>query len=133
MRSARQAILTRIEDVEPLAREFCQLSQVKAVLLFGSHARGQPNALSDIDLCVLGPLGEPERTEILAHSSDNLHISFFRDLPISIRFRVIQEGRPLAVTNRDYFEEETSKTIQEYLDFKPVLDHYAREVLRVQR
>ena len=129
----RRPVLTRFEDVQQIAQELCRLRNAKAVLLFGSHARDEQNALSDVDLCVVGPLSARERAEALAYSSDNLDISIFRDLPISIRFRIVQEGKPLAIKDRDYLDDERYKTIQEYLDFKPVIDKYVREVLRAER
>ncbi len=130
---ARQAVLTRFEDVESVARQICRVRNVKAVLLFGSHARNQPNALSDIDLCVVGPLRASQKAQALSYSSDNLDISIFGELPIAIRFRIVQEGKPITVKDQDYLHDLWCNTIQEYLDFKPVLDKYVREVLHAQR
>jgi len=122
-------IRTKIEDVEKIAREISEISGVKAVYLFGSQATGNTSKISDIDICVLGDLGEEERDEVLNYSSENLDISFFNDLPIIIQFRVLKEGKPLKINDQNYVDDSKIMAVKRYLDFKPFINRYIEEVL----
>ena len=128
--AARTRTFATLEDAEKAAERIARLRDVKAVILFGSYARGEQGHLSDIDLCILGDLKRTDKTEALSHSADNLDICFFDELPIHIRFRVLAEGRPLVVKDEEYLDLAKIETIQRYLDFRPLIDRYVREVLR---
>jgi len=125
----RQQILTRIEDLNEIAKEISEIKNVGAVYLFGSHATGKSHVLSDIDICVIGNLNEDEKHEARQASSDNLDISFFEDLPIWIRMRIFKEGKPLVMKDENYVNVLKIKTLKSYLDFKPIINRYCEEVL----
>ncbi len=132
MKITRRTIITDFKDIPRIAKEMGKIKGVKAVYLFGSYARGRFGPLSDIDLCVIGELSEKEKLNIYGFASDNLDISVFDDLPIYIKFRVLKEGKPLLVKDIEFLNFAKVKTLQEYLDFKPILNKYVREVLGVE-
>ena len=126
------SIKTNPRDIQTIAEEIGKIKGVKAVYLFGSYARGRFGPLSDIDLCIIGKLNEGEKFNVYGFCTDNLDVSVFDDLPIYIKFRVLREGRPLIVKDIEFLNFTKIKTMQEYLDFKPILNKYVREVLGVE-
>lgn len=71
--------------------------EVLAVLLFGSRARGEASADSDVDVCLV-LAGERrsdlerarKRLDYLAET--DLDVAVFQSLPLHIRSRVLKEG-----------------------------------------
>ena len=88
----RREILTKIESVNEIAEEIGKDENVVAVYLFGSYASGKQHPLSDIDLCVIIKDRNKEYETTLP-ASDNLDVSFFHRLPITIKYRVFTEGK----------------------------------------
>lgn len=127
----RNKVLTKIENIEKIAEKIAKIKNVEAVYLFGSYARGTSGPLSDIDLCVIGNLSLKEERDALSELSDNLDISFFNRLPIYIKIRVFKEGKMLIVNDKEAIDRRKFQTIQEYLDFMPLINKYIREVLHV--
>jgi len=79
---------------------------VLAVMLFGSHARSEASAASDVDLCLV--LASETLTNLemsrrrlayLAGGADDLVI--FQQLPLAVRSRVLKEGKVLFVRDED--------------------------------
>jgi len=105
-----------------------------AVVLFGSRARGDASASSDVDVClVLAPdrADEPDRT---AKRLDylgrfDLDVSVFQQLPLAIRSRVLKEGRILFVRDEDALYDVAIRTVRAWDRFRPIhrmyLDHVA--------
>ncbi|MBS3066023.1 nucleotidyltransferase domain-containing protein [Candidatus Pacearchaeota archaeon] len=130
--SERLRVVTKIGDIPKIAEEIAKNKNVKAVYLFGSHATGMAYSLSDIDLCVIGKLDDKEKLKAMSFSSDNLDISFFEELPIYIKFRVLNEGRLLFVRDNDYLNVLKIKIMREYIDFKPMINKYIQRVIYAQ-
>lgn len=128
--SAVKMIKTKIEDINEIACKIGKIEGVKAIYLFGSYAQGNQHNNSDIDLCVIGSFTEKEETEILMKGSDNLDISIFTKLPILIRFRVLAEGKPLIIMDKEYIQKLKSYTLREYLDFKPAINKFIMETFK---
>ena len=124
MMHERQRFLTKIEEVSDIAKEIAKNKNVKAVYLFGSQVSGKVHGLSDIDLCVI----TDGRDGKFAYSAgDNVDISIFDMLPVPIQFRVLKEGKPLVIKDQDFIYNLKIKTIQEYLDIKPLINKYLFE------
>lgn len=106
-----------------------KIPEVKAVYLFGSYATGKEKPISDIDICVIAEPGlqRPEKLEILSYSGKKTEISLFYDLPISLKAKIFREGIPLFQRNKKFLAGVKLATMKEYLDFKPVLDRFARQ------
>lgn len=125
----RYEIITKFEDIQKIAKEIGGIKNIKAVYLFGSYATGKNHPLSDIDICVIGDLTEKEEYQSMSALSDNLDISIFNKLPISIRFRVFKDGKPLILKDKDFVRRLMLKTLNEYMDFKPSINKFCMETL----
>lgn len=125
----KKEILTKIKDIGKIAKEISKIKNVKGIYLFGSRAVGKSHLLSDIDLCIIGNLTPDEETKVMGYSADNLDLSLFNNLPIWIKIRVFKEGKPLVITDIKFIDRVKIKTIREYLDFKPIINKYCKEVL----
>lgn len=128
-RFSRMEIKTKFEDIGKIAKEIAKIKNVKAVYLFGGYAKGAQHSLSDIDICIIGNLSENEKYRALSPLSDNLDIVFFDMLPITIKFRVFKEGKPLVIKDKEWINRTKLKTLAEYLDFKPALNKFCMETL----
>lgn len=125
----RKQILTKIKDLKKIVEEISKIKNVKAIYLFGSQSRNNAGPLSDIDICIIGNLTEKEKSKIYNFSSDNLDLSFFRQLPIMIQFRILKEGKELFVKDRNEINELKIKIIRNYIDFKYIINAYCKEEL----
>ena len=130
MRVLDGRILTKFEDIPKIAAEIGKIKGVKAVYLFGSHARMKMHALSDIDICIIGRLNERGKLDVLKWASGNLDISFFEDLPLQIQFRVLKEGKPLAMNDSEAIRSITLAVLREYLDYTAFIENFYRRVIK---
>jgi hypothetical protein len=122
------------KHVEQLLKEAQQDSDVLAVMLFGSVARGESSAQSDVDIClVLYPkrwqLEElaRKRWEYLRFDLD---IKIFQQLPLYVRRRVLREGVVLLVKDEDQLYELAFRTAKEFEDFKHIYRDYLEAIAR---
>lgn len=119
-----------IERAREIVNKIRESVNVKAVYLFGSYAKGEQNESSDIDLCVFGKLKDKEKREIASYGSDFIDISFFEELPLYIKFRVLKEGRPLFVKDEKFLNAVKIQTLHDYLDFKQLIDKHIAKTLK---
>jgi uncharacterized protein len=117
--------------VDKLLARARQDTDVLAVLLFGSVARGEQTAGSDIDVClVLMPRSTPYERALLSHkrleylTHFDLDVQIFQALPLYIRSRVLKEGQVLFVSDEDLLYAIAFRTAQAFEDFKPVYYRY---------
>jgi len=127
--------LNQYADV--LERYFASLDEVILAYLFGSHARRQPWALSDIDVAVLLE-DHPDddhcfdmRLEIIGGLMDTLHVNdvdvlILNQAPPALRYAVLRDGVLLFCRERQAMIEFRVRTLNEYLDFKPILKRHER-------
>jgi predicted nucleotidyltransferase len=109
--------------------------EVIAVILYGSNARGEAGAGSDVDVAlVLGAaphararLAE-KRVEYLGDV--DLDVQVFQSLPLYIRTRVLREGRVLFCRDEDALYEVAFATIRAFERFKRTYRAYLDEVER---
>ena len=113
--------------IEPLRKN----RDVLTIYLFGSYARGREKPFSDIDICVIADK-DANRDEILSHSSKKIDISIFHELPLTMRFRVIKEGKLLFSRDELKLHRIIVATIKSYLDFKPHILRRTERVLGVR-
>lgn len=110
-------------------------AQVLAVILYGSHARGDARPDSDVDVCLML---EPARYEPLALSEKKLEylaitdvdVQVFQQLPLYIRHRVLKEGIFQFVRDDDRVYDVAFRTAQAWEDFRPYYQRYLDEVAR---
>ena len=111
------------EKIAEIAEEIMKQKKVIAVYLFGSFARGATHEQSDIDICVIGERGK----QMPIFEKEGYDIISFWDLPLPIRFRVLREGKLLAVKNAEYIRKVKLETLRDYLDIKPLINRYLWE------
>jgi predicted nucleotidyltransferase len=108
---------------------------VLAVILFGSHARGEAEASSDVDVCLVL---EPEVPSDLSASRKrldylteaDLDLAIFQQLPLPVRSRVLREGQVLFVRDTDRLYELAVQTARAFEGFR---HHYRRYLDAVER
>ena len=120
-------IKTSEKQINSIAQKIGKIKSVEAVILFGSQSRGTNGPLSDIDVCII----EKEKSLVRKESSENLDITFFHELPISMQFRVLKEGKILINNQEKNISNLQKKVAKEYIDFKYLLNNYERRFLHV--
>jgi uncharacterized protein len=114
---------------------------IMAVWLFGSRARDEADALSDVDVAVLAA---PEldaaalwdrqvdwiATAAQALGTDEVGIQAVNRLPVALRQSVLRDARLLWARVPEIAADFVARTTKEYLDLKPFLDRYDRELLQ---
>lgn len=129
-------------DIQSLCQKLSPVFEsygVSCCYLFGSRAGENYYHDSDIDLAVVFENYSPEKhnlnleiemqdtvSEILAPLEVDL--LFLQKAPIYLRFTVIKNGKVIYCSNEDFRTDFEDITIRDYLDFKPVLDMYYREM-----
>lgn len=108
-----------------------------AVILFGSAARGDLAAASDIDICLVFGLGETDRPALsrkrLDYLRSDIDVQVFQLLPLYIRRRVLKEGKILFCRDERELYELAFRTAQAFEDFKHIYYEYLEEVCRAGR
>jgi hypothetical protein len=106
---------------------------VLAVILFGSEARGEARAGSDVDVCLVL---EDKRLDTLEQSqkriaylaSYNLDIQIFQQIPLHLRVRVLREGKVLFCRDEDKLYATAFRTAQHFEDFRHIHEGYLEAV-----
>lgn len=119
------------KGIDKIIEPFKKDGDVISIYLFGSYVRGREKPFSDIDICVIADK-HANRDEILSHSSKKIDISIFHDLPLSMRFRVLKEGKLLFLRDDLKLHRIIVATIKSYLDFKPHIMRRTERVLGVR-
>jgi predicted nucleotidyltransferase len=111
---------------------------VHSILLFGSFIKGKATKDSDIDMCIIEEPGltltVKDKLRIMRNLPEKVDISFFHDLPLNIRQRVLQEGK-IVYTKDDYYVYTLVKeTDFEMSKYSKMQEEYHKEVMkRVQK
>ncbi len=121
----------RTKEIDKIIEPLKKNGDVISIHLFGSYARGMEKPFSDIDICVIADK-HANRDEILSHSSKKIDLSIFHDLPLSMRFRVLKEGKLLFLRDDLKLHRIIVATIRSYLDFKPHILRRTEQVLGVR-
>jgi predicted nucleotidyltransferase len=110
------------------------------VWLFGSRARDEADALSDVDVAVLAA-GTPTSSELstweqdwLGSASemlqtDEVSLVVLNRAPLALRHEVLRGARLLHATSPEIPADYELGTIRAFLDFRTHLDEYDRELL----
>jgi len=120
-------------NIKPVIDELFEKKNVIALILFGSVARDQSRQFSDIDLCIVTrtEIAESDRVDILSYGSGKIEVSLFHDLPLTIRFRVLKEGKILFCKDDLYLHRITITTVREYLDCAPLIMRHCRHAIGI--
>lgn len=111
--------------------------EVLAVILFGSRARGEAGPTSDVDVCIVLAPGAVERGSLprkrLSYTSRvDLDVQLFELLPVYVRRRVLQEGRPLFVRDEDALYDVAFRSARAFEAFKPIYRFCLEEISRAR-
>jgi len=106
-------------------------SEVLAVILFGSRARGE--AARDVDVCLVL---DPEKLKDINIAKKgleyilkfDLHIHIYQELPLYIQIRILKEGKIELVKDEDKLYEIAIKTSQLFDEFQPRYMQYLEGV-----
>jgi len=107
---------------DPLLNELASRDEVIAIILFGSVARGHAREISDIDICIITrQVPEPVKMDLLSYGSEEIDVSLFYDLPITIRFQILREGKILSCRETLALHAIMADTVREYPDIAPCI------------
>lgn len=132
------------QTASSLERYFASLNDVVLAYLFGSYARRQAWAHSDVDIAVL-LAGQPDddhcfdmRLEIIGGLMDILNVNdvdvlILNQAPPALRYAVLRDGRLLFCRDRQAMIMFRVRTINDYLDFKPILQRHETALLERAR
>ncbi len=105
------------EIIKKTLSDLKKFKEIKAVYLFGSHAKGTVKPLSDIDLAFLIEGNEKKiETEVGTSSSHLIDAVPFHRLPLYIQFEVFKYGKELFVRDKKYLLKSKLQVLREYLD-----------------
>ncbi|MCW5853566.1 MAG: nucleotidyltransferase domain-containing protein [Anaerolineae bacterium] len=134
----RTTIIARCADL------FAAEPHVTVAYLFGSYARDQAGALSDVDIAVLldDSISEAdyfeERLRLMGEVTDALKfddvdVVVLNQAPLALAYRVLRDGVVLACRDRDRRVQYTARIVSRYLDFKPVIERFERAIIERAR
>lgn len=123
--------------LEAIRRALDPLSEVRAALLFGSHAKGRAQPGSDIDVAVLLAPGWDLRSRELTLrnllgalarelAADRLDIVILNDAPPALAFQVLKHGRVAFERDRRDLHRLRVRTYSAHSDYEPV-ERFFRE------
>jgi len=110
---------------ERLRRLLSGAPGVLVAYLYGSHARGQPGPLSDVDVALLLDSDDDQRrlelTAEIAHAvaPARADVVVLNDAPVALAYRVLRDGNVLVSCDDRARVEHRVRTIDRYLDMAP--------------
>jgi predicted nucleotidyltransferase len=108
-------------------------------LLFGSTARGEAHARSDLDIAIAlaagGGLDRRERGTLIARLESatrrSVHLVDLDEAGPALAYRAFRDGRELLVRDRRALVARKARAILDYLDFRPFEERLAAGALAV--
>lgn len=77
-------------------------------------------------------LQHSDRWDLLSYGSQTVDVNLFWDLPVSIRFRVLREGRVIFLRDPLLFHRIKVDTVREYIDIAPLIRKHCRHAMNVR-
>ena len=108
---------------------------VLAVILFGSHARGEASVASDVDLCLVLASDRIEnlpmsRTRLAYLAEGATDLVIFQQLPLNVKSRVLKEGKVLFVRDEDALYAVAIRAARAFEGFRHLQRAYLDEIAR---
>lgn len=124
-----------VEALSPILQKY----NVNAIYLFGSRAEGTNYATSDYDFAFLFKnFNRKTHNHRLAVNIQMkieeifapvpVDVIFLQNAPVELRFQIIKHGKIIYCEDDNFRTDFEDITIRDYLDFKPFLDQYRREL-----
>ena len=121
--------------LQPLIDKAKKDQTILAIILFGSHARAQATADSDVDICLMfapdafdAKSAFDKRLDYMAEFNIDAHI--YHQVPLSIRQLVLKEGKVLYCQDEELLYETACRTITEFADYEHIYRDYLKEIAR---
>ncbi len=128
------------EDLEArlssIARELSGDPNVVAFYLFGSRARGEHDTLSDVDVALLlREVGESAEEPYLARvcevlGTDEVSLLVLNRAPVALAESALRDAKVLTSNDEARRLDFEQRVQLRYLDFKPYLERYDRELFQ---
>jgi predicted nucleotidyltransferase len=123
--------------MEALRRALEADSRLGYAILFGSEARGEPHAGSDLDVAVGARQGVALSALDLGDIASRLEAAAGRAIdivdleqaPAPLAYRIFRDGRVILDRERPRLVARRARAVLEYLDFKPIEDQFVKGVL----
>jgi uncharacterized protein len=122
MRQYQKADLTKLHEI------FAQYPEIQAVYLFGSAARGQMHAQSDLDLAIVSQAAALRQrkleilTELARHGFCQVDLLFLDMDKILLAYEAVHQNILVYATEEFDRGEFYSRVVRQYLDFLPYLE-----------
>lgn len=121
-------------ELEKLQSFFDGEEPVLVAYLFGSHARGEADILSDVDVAVFLSKIPPSLLDFHLRLIDNLSRILGKDVDVVVlnlvgsllKYQVVRYGKPVYSRRERERVQFEARTMNEYLDFSRVLEEYDR-------
>jgi hypothetical protein len=117
-----------INKINNAVKKIKSYKDTSAIILFGSYAKKRATKFSDVDLCVIGNFDDYTKALIDSISDELIQISFFDEIPIAVKYRVLAEGKVLYLKNKNLLTNLKSRTISDFLDYRSIADYYYKRV-----
>lgn len=123
-----------------LAEYFRAQPHVAAAFLFGSQARGTPDADSDIDIAILPKHdAPPDHLRSLRYANDLMNLLRRPDIdvvmldraPPLLLHRVARDGEVLCATSNTVVAEFVIRAMQQFEDTRPLRELQAKQASRI--
>ena len=111
-------------------------SRVRLAYVFGSWAEGKATSRSDVDVAkyVGGDLGWRDYVALKNKLEDAagraVDLIVLNNAPPALAYRVIAQGEPILITDRNLMADVETRIMREWLDLKPRLETYLDIVIR---
>jgi hypothetical protein len=133
--------LITIEEIKQKVNQIFQShSEIILTYLYGSYAQGHQTKFSDIDIGIVLKDNFQEKSLYFAQLNMELEKAFEDRINADVRilnrcpprflFQVIKHGVLLHCKDKTFKDEFEIKVITEYIDIKPLLDHFDNLFLR---
>ena len=131
-----------LEQLRATAPSVLADEPVRVAYLFGSHARGEASALSDVDVALLAPdIGPHQRLNLrlrvmgrlstAARIPDfDLDVIVLDESPLTLTGRVVRDGIVIYSSDEPLRAAYESRTFREFVDFSVLADEIDRETIR---
>lgn len=127
------------QEVKEQLEQIFKRQKVTFAYLFGSQAKGTAGALSDIDIAVyfgdeaVADVRFDLRLKVLGeltdlYKTDKVDLVVLNDAPPLLAHRILKEGLLVFSGNDKIRLEYETNAVLKYLDWKPYLDKYTKEV-----
>lgn len=121
-------------DIQDIVKTLNSFEAVHSLIWFGSSVKGEATSESDIDICIIEEpahvLKLKEKLRIIRELPEKVDISFFHDLPLNIRQRVLQEGEIIYTKDSYYVYTLVKETDFEMVKYRRMQEDYHKEVMK---